>query len=136
MGPNPFNESFTLYVVNPIEEVRVEMYNDIGQLIFQEVRYLMRLESSIQRRIRTFYWNVYCKVYVGNESQQLRLLKTNCTSTIKQVLSSFNLLSSIFIMSFETAGQPHPSGVPFGKQDYLESFPRMKNNVTFISIYC
>tara|TARA_B110000305_G_scaffold223504_1_gene268116 strand:+ start:38 stop:1453 length:1416 start_codon:yes stop_codon:yes gene_type:complete len=77
IGPNPFNESFTLYVSNPNqEEVTVEMFNDIGQLIFQEVRVINEtgiVYSAEELGLSIGLYTV--KVYVGSDENAIKIVK-------------------------------------------------------------
>ena len=77
IGPNPFNESFTLYVSNPNqEEVTVEMFNDIGQLIFQEVRVINEtgiVYSAEELGLSIGLYTV--KVYVGSDEKAIKIVK-------------------------------------------------------------
>jgi hypothetical protein len=77
IGPNPFNESFTLYVSNPNqEEVTVEIFNDIGQLIFQEVRVINEtgvVYSAEELGLSIGLYTV--KVYVGSDEKAIKIVK-------------------------------------------------------------
>ena len=77
IGPSPFRESFTLYVSNPdLEEVTVEIYNDIGQLIFQEAKVINEagaLYSAEEIGLSIGMYTV--KVYVGNLNKIIKVVK-------------------------------------------------------------
>ena len=77
IGPSPFRESFTLYVSNPdLEEVTVEIYNDIGQLIFQEAKVINEagvLYSAEEIGLSIGMYTV--KVYVGNLNKVIKVVK-------------------------------------------------------------
>ena len=77
IGPNPFNDSFTLYLSNPEqEEVKVEMYNDIGQLIFQEVSVITDAGIEYSAKELGLSIGMYTmKVFVGEESRAIRVVK-------------------------------------------------------------
>lgn len=77
IGPNPFNESFTLYVANPDqEEVTVEMFNDIGQLIFQEVRVINETGVVYSAEDLGLAIGLYTvKVYVGSDEKAIKIVK-------------------------------------------------------------
>ena len=77
IGPSPFSESFTLYVSNPdLEEVTVEMYNDIGQLIFQEVKVINEAGVEYSAEEIGLSIGMYTvKVYVGNVNKVIKIVK-------------------------------------------------------------
>jgi len=77
IGPSPFSESFTLYVSNPdLEEVTVEMYNDIGQLIFQEVKVINEAGVEYSAEEMGLSIGMYTvKVYVGNVNKAIKIVK-------------------------------------------------------------
>jgi len=77
IGPSPFNESFTLYVENPDKvDVTVEMYNDIGQLIFQEVKMINEAGEEYSAQDLGMSIGMYTvKVYVGNVNKAIKIVK-------------------------------------------------------------
>jgi hypothetical protein len=77
IGPNPFNDSFSLYVSNPDqEEVTVEMFNDIGQLIFQEARAINETGVEYSAEELGLSIGMYTvKVYVGNVNKAIKIVK-------------------------------------------------------------
>jgi len=77
IGPSPFNESFTLYVANPDKvDVTVEMYNDIGQLIFQEVKMINEAGVEYSAEELGLSIGLYTvKVYVGTENKAIKIVK-------------------------------------------------------------
>ena len=77
IGPNPFNDSFTLYVSNPEqEEVKVEMYNDIGQLIFQEVSVITDAGVEYSAEELGLSIGMYTvKVFIGDVSKAIKIVK-------------------------------------------------------------
>jgi hypothetical protein len=77
IGPNPFNESFTLYVDNPyLEEVTVEMFNELGQLIFQEIRVISGAGIKYSAEALGLSIGMYTvKVFVGQESRAIKIVK-------------------------------------------------------------
>lgn len=77
IGPSPFRESFTLYVSNPdLEQVTVEIYNDIGQLIFQESKVINEAGVEYSAEQIGLSIGMYTvKVYVGNDNKVIKIVK-------------------------------------------------------------
>jgi len=77
VGPNPFDESFTVYVDNPdLVEVTIEIYNDIGQLIFQEEGIFNAAGVEYSSKELGLSIGIYTiKVYVGDNIRSIKIVK-------------------------------------------------------------
>jgi hypothetical protein len=77
VGPNPFDESFTVYVDNPdLVEVAIEIYNDIGQLIFQDEGIFNAAGVEYSSKELGLSIGIYTiKVYVGDNIRSIKIVK-------------------------------------------------------------